>query len=78
MRSRLTGCFDLFHRPFEPLSRAQDPKKNAVRDDDANSNDGVVERLRIDRLSKEFRFGLIELREILYIRLGQDKSNSYE
>lgn len=61
MRSRLTGCFDLFHRPFEPLSSTQDPKQNAVRNDDADSDDGVVERLGIDRLSKAFSYNLIGL-----------------
>lgn len=43
---RLTS--DLLDRPSEPLPRTDDPESETVRDDDTHSDDGVVERLRID------------------------------
>ena len=47
--------FDLFNRPFEPLPGRNHPKRAGVKHNYANSDDCVVERLRVHggRLGKD-------------------------
>ena len=44
--------FDLFHGPAEPFPSTYNPETHAIEYDYSHSDDGVVERLRVDRLSK--------------------------
>jgi hypothetical protein len=46
-KSNLT--FNLFNRPFEPLPGGNDPKRSRVQHNYTDSDNCVVERLRIDR-----------------------------
>ena len=46
-RPPLFTC-DLFDRAREPLPRAQCPEAHAVRENDPDCDDGVVECLRVD------------------------------
>lgn len=56
--------FDLPHRSSEPLARAEVPETEAVDEDDAHCDDGVVQRLGVDRLGKESAFVLMPIRSM--------------